>query len=60
VLVALDGEPVKAVADVRLALWDKVPGDRVRISVRRKRLFWAAEHDFDFELAAARESGEDD
>jgi len=60
VLVALDGQPVKAVADVRLALWDKVPGDRVRISVRRKRLFWAAEHDFDVELAAAPKSGEDD
>jgi hypothetical protein len=56
VLVALDAQPVKAIADVRLALWEKVPGDRVRVTVRRKRFFRAAEHDFDVELAAAPKS----
>ncbi|HEU4617921.1 MAG TPA: ChaN family lipoprotein [Gammaproteobacteria bacterium] len=37
VLVSIDGQPVSSAADVRVALWDKVPGDAVRIEVRRKR-----------------------
>ena len=60
VLVALDAQPVQAIADVRLALWEKVPGDRVRVTVRRKRLFRAAEHDFEVELAAPPKSGKGD
>ncbi len=51
-LLAVDGQAVKAVADVRLALWDKKPGDHVRIKLRRKH----AERDFEVELAAASPS----
>ena len=54
VLVAFDSQPVKTIADVRLAIWDKKPGDRVRVKVRRKRFFVRTERDFDVELAAPR------
>ena len=55
VLVAIDGQTVKTIADVRLALWDKKPGDRVRVNVRRKHRFRAATgRDFEVELAAPR------
>jgi uncharacterized iron-regulated protein len=50
VLVAIDGQPVRSAADVRLALWDKKPEDRVRVSVRRKH---RPERDFDVVLEAA-------
>jgi len=49
VLIAIDGQPVKVTTDVRLVLWDKKPGDQVRIKFRRKR----AERELDAELAAA-------
>ena len=53
VLVEIDGQTIKRIADVRLALWDSKPGDRVRVSVRRKRLFRAATaRNFEIELAA--------
>jgi len=53
VLVEIDGQPVKRIADMRLALWDKKPGDRVRLSVRRRRRLGAAtERDLEVELAA--------
>ena len=61
VLVSVDVQPVQAIADVRLALWDNVPGDRVRVTVRRKRfLRAAAERDFEVELGAPPQSGEGD
>jgi len=53
VLVTFDGQIVKKTADVRLALWDKKPGDHVRVHVRRKGR--PAERDFDVELAASTE-----
>jgi uncharacterized iron-regulated protein len=37
VLTAINGQPVKTVADVHLALWDKKPGDRVRATLHRRR-----------------------
>jgi uncharacterized iron-regulated protein len=37
VLVEIDGRAVKRISDVRLALWDREPGKRVAVSVRRKR-----------------------
>jgi uncharacterized iron-regulated protein len=40
VLVAIDDQSVKGVADAHLALWDKKPGEAVRIEVRRKRFLW--------------------
>lgn len=49
VLLAVDGQPVKATTDVRLVLWDKKPGDHVRIKFRRKH----AERELELELAAA-------
>jgi len=54
VLVAIDGQTIKTIAQVHLALWDKKPGDRVRVNVRRKRgLRAATERDFEVELAAS-------
>lgn len=49
VLLAIDGQAVKAVADVRLVLWDKKPGEHVRIKLRRKH----AERELEVELTAA-------
>jgi uncharacterized iron-regulated protein len=53
VLVTVDGQAVKTIADVRLALWDKKTGDRVRVSVRRRhRLGTTGERDYEVELSA--------
>jgi S1-C subfamily serine protease len=35
-LLEVDGQPIHGIADLRVALWDKKPGDRVRLSVRQK------------------------
>jgi len=53
VLAEIDGQSVKTVADARVALWDRKPGDLVRVEVRRKRFLRAAAllH-FDVRLAA--------
>ena len=54
VLVAIDGQTIKTIAQVRLALWDKKPGDRVLVNVRRKRFLRAATaRNFEVELAAS-------
>lgn len=54
VLVSIDGQAVKRIADARLALWDKKPGDRVRVEVRRRRFLRAAALlNFDVRLAAS-------
>jgi predicted metalloprotease with PDZ domain len=53
-VVGIDAQVVKTVADARVALWDKKPGDRVRVEVRRKRRLGAgASLNFEFTLAAA-------
>jgi uncharacterized iron-regulated protein len=53
VVVAIDAQTVKTVADVRLSLWEKKPGDRVRVGVRRKRRLRAVTSlDFEVNLAA--------
>ena len=36
VLVAIDAQKIKTIADVHLALWDKKPGDKVRVEVGRE------------------------
>lgn len=55
VVASIDGETIKSAADVQLALWDKKPGDRVCVNVRRKRhLGSVAERDFQVELAARK------
>jgi hypothetical protein len=52
-LIEIDGQTVKRIADMRLALWDRKPGDRVRVSVRRMRRFGAVTAlNFEVELAA--------
>jgi uncharacterized iron-regulated protein len=57
VLVAIDGQTINTIADVHLALWDKRPGDRVHVNVRRKHRFRAATGpDFEVELAATPKS----
>jgi uncharacterized iron-regulated protein len=54
VLVEIEGQKVSTVADMRLILWDKKPGDRLRVSVKRTRRFGAAEtHSFEVELTAS-------
>lgn len=53
ILVSADGQPVKTIADVRLALWEKKPGDRIRVSVRRRHMLGTpSERDFEVELSA--------
>jgi uncharacterized iron-regulated protein len=49
ILTDINGETVKNVADMRLALWDRKPGDRVRVTVRRKH---ALPRTFTIDLAA--------
>lgn len=35
IVEALDGQPVRGAADLRARLWDRAPGDRVTVRVRR-------------------------
>jgi uncharacterized iron-regulated protein len=57
-LVYVDGQPVKTIGDVRLALWNKKPGDRVVIRVRRgRRLGTNGTREFEVELAAPSKGG---
>lgn len=39
--LSIDGEPIEDMADLRLAMWDKLPGDTVTLEVSRKRWFSA-------------------
>ncbi len=36
-ILSVKGEPVKTYADLKVALWDKKPGDEVTVEVRRRR-----------------------
>lgn len=36
-LVTVGGRPIRALADIKIALWDRLPGDRVSVRVRRDR-----------------------
>ena len=38
VIVKLDGIPVRKMSDIKLALLDKVPGDRVKIGLQREQM----------------------
>jgi hypothetical protein len=54
----VDGQPIKTIANLRLALWDKKPGDRVRVSVRHgRRLGTTGGRDLEVELTAPRKTG---
>ena len=41
-LVSIDDQPIAGMADLRLAMWDKSPGDRVRLEISRKRWIFPA------------------
>ncbi len=50
-IVSLDGQPMKHLEDARLALWDKRPGDRIRVEARRGSwIFGAKELSFEVTL----------
>ena len=50
-LVTINDQKIDNTADVHLALWDKKPGDTVRIKIRRRRRFGGASaRDFEFKL----------
>ncbi len=51
VLVEIDGEAVTSVADVRAALWDKKPGQRVTVGVHRRHRRKTQDLSFDVTLA---------
>lgn len=50
-LVTVGGRPIRALADVKIALWDRLPGERVSVRVRRDRkLFGQEDRAFEVEL----------
>lgn len=36
-IVSIDDEPVTGMADLKLVMWNKLPGDRIRLEILRKR-----------------------
>ena len=36
-IASIDGHPVTDIADLRLVLWDKSPGDKISVGILRKR-----------------------
>ena len=40
-ILSIDGQPVASMADLKLVMWDKSPGDRIKMKIRRKR--WLSE-----------------
>jgi uncharacterized iron-regulated protein len=48
-LVAVGGRPIRALTDIKIALWDRRPGERVSVHVRRDRKFFGQE-DREFEV----------
>lgn len=50
ILVAIDGRPVRHYADVKLALLDKAPGERMRLSIRRPGILTDHEETLEMEL----------
>lgn len=50
-LMVVEGRPIRALSDVRIALWDRLPGDQVSVRVRRDgKLFGQEDHAFEVEL----------
>jgi len=43
-ITAIDNTAINTTADLRLALWDKQPGDTISIELVRKRLLFPAKH----------------
>ena len=51
VIATINTEPVSSVADLRLIMWDKKPGDSVTLTLQRKRWFTGVEEiSIDLEL----------
>jgi uncharacterized iron-regulated protein len=48
-IIAIDGDAVADLADLRVATWNKRPGDRVTIKVRRDHWFTGAQ-DFSYQI----------
>jgi len=49
--LSIDGEPIGDMTDLRLAMWDKLPGDTVTLEISRKRWFSAPQQlSFSIEL----------
>jgi uncharacterized iron-regulated protein len=58
-LVTINDQSIGNTADVHLALWDKKPGDTVRIKIRRRRRFGGVSaRDFEFKLGGPDRSAE--
>jgi len=36
-ILSIDGQPVTSMADLKLVMWDKSPGDSIEMEIRRKR-----------------------
>ena len=36
-ILSLEGQPITSMADLKLIMWDKSPGDRIEMEIRRKR-----------------------
>ena len=50
-VVSIDGEPIADMADLRYSTWDKTPGDKLSLVIRRKSwLSQPKELDFEIEL----------
>jgi uncharacterized iron-regulated protein len=57
VLVAIDAQTIKTIADVHLALWDKKPGDKVPVEVDREhRLRGMTKLGLEVELGTSRKA----
>ena len=42
-ILSIDGETITSMAELRIMMWDKQPGDQITLTVRRKHLFAPAE-----------------
>jgi uncharacterized iron-regulated protein len=54
VLVSIEDQPIQSTSDVKLALWDKKPGEVVHVKVRRKHFLGESELKFEVKLAGPR------
>ena len=51
VIFKLNGVSIESVSDIKIALLDKTPGERVTLEISRKGLLWGGEtHEVTFEL----------
>jgi S1-C subfamily serine protease len=42
-ILSIDGAVITSMADLRVMMWDKLPGDEITLSIRRKHWFAPAE-----------------